>query len=86
MTIAAKKQVSRIISPEEFVRAYMDAHQQKKTKKELAASLGLLPGAVGSRARHYRSKGINLPFLKRVGGRPEIDVESLQAIVEARAK
>lgn len=73
-------EVEGLVTPEVFVRAYMDAHKKGESLNDLALRLGMKHSSVLAKTGKFRGLGVKLPHLKT--GR-EIDVERLNAIIES---
>lgn len=71
------------LSPEEFVKKYLEAYKNDKTLEELSQELGVTASSVGTRVRNYREKGVNLPHLK--GSNYGVDPEQLNKLIKGNA-
>jgi transposase len=81
----AKKVERKRIKVEDFVRAYMEAHRDGKTRKELAERLGINENTVYLRAAELRRKGVPLPLVNNGEG-PDIVARAKAALAEFNAE
>jgi transposase len=82
--MAAKKVEKKRIKVEEFVRAYMEAHRDGKSRAELAERLGLSQNTVYLRSAELRRKGVALPVVGPAEG-PDIVARAKAALAAFNA-
>lgn len=70
------------ITPEEFVREYLQAYKLGQSTLDLSIKLGVTDRSVYSRINTYKRKGVKLPPLQASNGRPRVDAEALNKIIE----
>lgn len=68
------------VSPEQFVKKYMEAYKNGENKRWIATELNLANSTVSTRVSILRAKGVRLPALKN--GIPPIYPEALNKIIE----
>jgi hypothetical protein len=73
------------LTPDLFVRLYMESHAAGHTMRQFADRIGLSYNHAYARAHHYRKAGVQLPALANgratPAPKPSLDVASLNAIV-----
>lgn len=75
--VKEKKKSGKRNSMEEFIRAFQFGHSYKEVAKELGVTIS----CVYTRAKNYRTQGINLKEMERAhGGR--MNVEAANALIE----